>query len=300
MAILGELIVSKYVAESITMITGRFGHEGLCQLCTRQFSATYLLTISSPDINKVAMSLYDIIVWQWRQINTSRRQHLLQLPSGRFIIRGTVPFPVAHSVWPSQSVTFVSFSNSCSSENRISSWQMWQVARESTIQFPMTPAWSTCSTTSASHSPLECCPTDALCWPGWLLFLFSHHHWIANASFSSCAPVCHNGSILPSPSLSVRHIESWSCYLDCPLSAFAPRVEDSDYLHFGHFRACLQGSDKHTIGRWQTCQQMDNSVLLLNGLLMTASQLIKYLGQNANVILHWISCFQLERIQPFP
>ena len=30
----GELIVSKYVAESITMIAGRFGHEGLCQLHT--------------------------------------------------------------------------------------------------------------------------------------------------------------------------------------------------------------------------------------------------------------------------
>ena len=30
----GELIVSKYVAESITMIAGRFGHEGLSQLRT--------------------------------------------------------------------------------------------------------------------------------------------------------------------------------------------------------------------------------------------------------------------------
>ena len=30
----GELIVSKYVAESITMIAGHFGHEGLCQLRT--------------------------------------------------------------------------------------------------------------------------------------------------------------------------------------------------------------------------------------------------------------------------
>ena len=34
MKMLGELIVSKYVAESITMIAGRFGHEGLCQLRT--------------------------------------------------------------------------------------------------------------------------------------------------------------------------------------------------------------------------------------------------------------------------
>ena len=32
----GELIVSKYVAESITMIAGRFGHESLCQLRTEQ------------------------------------------------------------------------------------------------------------------------------------------------------------------------------------------------------------------------------------------------------------------------
>ena len=113
--------MSKYVAESMTMIAERFGHEGLCQLRTElkklqceigyiantgqwccvmksacindqwyyvivsgcvndQWcymivcvfvigqppaiividSATYLLTISSPDINKVAMSLYDI------------------------------------------------------------------------------------------------------------------------------------------------------------------------------------------------------------------------------------------------
>ena len=33
----GELIVSKYVAESITMIAGCFGHEGLCQLRTKCF-----------------------------------------------------------------------------------------------------------------------------------------------------------------------------------------------------------------------------------------------------------------------
>ena len=69
------------------MIAGHFIHEGLCQLCTKLLSfvrswqkplwpkrpaiividsATYLLTISSPDINKVAMSLYDIkIVSDW-------------------------------------------------------------------------------------------------------------------------------------------------------------------------------------------------------------------------------------------
>ena len=34
---ISELIVSKYVAESITMIAGRFGHKGLCQLLTEQF-----------------------------------------------------------------------------------------------------------------------------------------------------------------------------------------------------------------------------------------------------------------------
>ena len=31
----GELIVSRYVAESITMIAGRFGYVGLCQLRTK-------------------------------------------------------------------------------------------------------------------------------------------------------------------------------------------------------------------------------------------------------------------------
>ena len=63
------------------LIAGRFGHVGLCQLRTKTVlyavdkglrgrnvlqsvvidSATYLLTISSPDIDNVAMSLYDII-----------------------------------------------------------------------------------------------------------------------------------------------------------------------------------------------------------------------------------------------
>ena len=33
--LVGELIVSKYVAESITMIAGCFGHVGLCQLHTK-------------------------------------------------------------------------------------------------------------------------------------------------------------------------------------------------------------------------------------------------------------------------
>ena len=33
----GELIVSRYVAESITTDAGCFGHVGLCQLRTKQF-----------------------------------------------------------------------------------------------------------------------------------------------------------------------------------------------------------------------------------------------------------------------
>ena len=33
----GELIVSRYVAESITTDAGRFGHVGLCQLRTNEF-----------------------------------------------------------------------------------------------------------------------------------------------------------------------------------------------------------------------------------------------------------------------
>ena len=45
-------MVSKYVAESITMIAVIIVID----------CATYLLTISSPDINKVAMSLYDIVM----------------------------------------------------------------------------------------------------------------------------------------------------------------------------------------------------------------------------------------------
>ena len=35
MIISGKLIESRYVAESITMIAGRFGHVGLCQLRTK-------------------------------------------------------------------------------------------------------------------------------------------------------------------------------------------------------------------------------------------------------------------------
>ena len=49
---IGELIVSRYVADSITMIAGRFGHVGLCQLHTvytyihtvYQYNYTYVCT----------------------------------------------------------------------------------------------------------------------------------------------------------------------------------------------------------------------------------------------------------------
>ena len=34
---LGELIVSRYIAESITTDAGCFGHVGLCQLCAKLF-----------------------------------------------------------------------------------------------------------------------------------------------------------------------------------------------------------------------------------------------------------------------
>ena len=67
-----EQIRSRYVAELITTDAGCFSRVGLCQLRTKLFSpkrpasvvidsATYLLMISSPDIDNVAMSLYDII-----------------------------------------------------------------------------------------------------------------------------------------------------------------------------------------------------------------------------------------------
>ena len=47
----GELIVNRYVAESITTDAGRFDPVGLCQLHT-----------NCTDIDNVAMSLYNIIV----------------------------------------------------------------------------------------------------------------------------------------------------------------------------------------------------------------------------------------------
>ena len=52
--------MSRYRAESITAGAERFGHVGLCLTSVVMDSATYLLTISSPDIDNVAMSLYDI------------------------------------------------------------------------------------------------------------------------------------------------------------------------------------------------------------------------------------------------
>ena len=36
-SILGELIVSRYIAESVTTDAGHFSHVGLCQLHTEQF-----------------------------------------------------------------------------------------------------------------------------------------------------------------------------------------------------------------------------------------------------------------------
>ena len=60
LSISGELIVIRYIAESITTDAGRFGHIDFCQLRTKLTwpkcpasvvidSAMYLLTISSPD-----------------------------------------------------------------------------------------------------------------------------------------------------------------------------------------------------------------------------------------------------------
>ena len=33
--VIGQLIMSRYIAESITLIPGHFGHVGLCQLRTK-------------------------------------------------------------------------------------------------------------------------------------------------------------------------------------------------------------------------------------------------------------------------
>ena len=74
MLISGELIVSKYVAESITMIAGRFGHEGLCQLHTVLYAVDkglrgrnvlqslllILLRICSRSIRPIALFCYVI------------------------------------------------------------------------------------------------------------------------------------------------------------------------------------------------------------------------------------------------
>ena len=56
----GELIVSRYVTESITTDAGRFGHVGLCQLHIKTVLYTVDKGIYLPDIDNVAMSLYDI------------------------------------------------------------------------------------------------------------------------------------------------------------------------------------------------------------------------------------------------
>ena len=62
------LWVVRYAAESITTDAGRFSCVGLYQLRTKQFCMqltkaymALLRTVSSPDINNVAVSLYDII-----------------------------------------------------------------------------------------------------------------------------------------------------------------------------------------------------------------------------------------------
>ena len=62
------LWVARYTAESITTDAGRFSCVGLYQLRIKQFCMqltkaymALLRTISSPDINNVAVSLYDII-----------------------------------------------------------------------------------------------------------------------------------------------------------------------------------------------------------------------------------------------
>ena len=38
---IGELIVSRYIAELITSDAGRFGRVDLCQLCTKQSKTVY-------------------------------------------------------------------------------------------------------------------------------------------------------------------------------------------------------------------------------------------------------------------
>ena len=77
------------------------------------------------------------------------------------------------------------------SENILLSWHMWQVAPESTIQLPVPPACRTCSTISASLSPLECCPTDTLCLlllACCLDFSFSAFNWRQSLRKCPCFP----------------------------------------------------------------------------------------------------------------
>ena len=49
----GILIVSKYVAESITIIAGRFGHEGLCQLRTEQIQDQIVISCTNLKGNTI-------------------------------------------------------------------------------------------------------------------------------------------------------------------------------------------------------------------------------------------------------
>ena len=46
LSILGELIVSRYVAESITTDAGHFSYVGLCQLCTKLLTKAYVAETS--------------------------------------------------------------------------------------------------------------------------------------------------------------------------------------------------------------------------------------------------------------
>ena len=50
----GELIVSRYVAESITTDAGRFGHIGLCQLRTVLYTK-YCIIIAMHEHNTINM-----------------------------------------------------------------------------------------------------------------------------------------------------------------------------------------------------------------------------------------------------
>ena len=75
----------------------------------------FLSTILQPSLSNLASvplssstHSADCIYDNTSTNNTSRMQHLLQLPSGRFV-RDTVPFSVARSVWPSPIECYICF-----------------------------------------------------------------------------------------------------------------------------------------------------------------------------------------------